>query len=286
MAVHNEIRPPAWPRLLEGGVLSDQFEAGNVSRQLTVVGDEFKLLVDSGSRYGDSTGLRALGRVTAPGSRLLKEGRRVGFAKRFRIPEQRLDGWTLIEEAHGPGGYVAPLRVLVRPNGRLYVAYNSGRLSGTAGDHWSPEIDCGPFSWGVEHVLAGEIVFSASPNVGYFKLLLDGQVVHERQWPTAQTQAGEYQYPWLMTGLYVGSVDQGPVTCFIKHYVLADTMEEALALVDPPIVVLPPPAPEPDPNAEVREEIRAEISILRRTLTWAKIKTRPIWRAFKLVGGR
>lgn len=260
MAILHTVNPELpWPKLLEDGVVSDQFEAGSISRQLTLVEDNgepaLKLLVDSASKYGSSTWLRALGRITAPGSEELHEGRTVAFAKRFRFPADLVvDSPFVIDELHGPGGVVAPFRVIVKPDKRLYVAYSSGVLRGTNASHWTPDIDAGPITMGDEHVLAVELRLSTGP-AGGARVLLDGAVRHERDWPTVQEdESGDYLFPYLLTGLYDQTAET-PTVCFLYRYVLADTLAEALAAVVPG-----PPPVEVDPL----EELRARIDLLER----------------------
>lgn len=302
-----------------------QFECANPSnpgRQLTIetVNGEpaLKLLVDDASKYGASTWYRALGRLTAPGDRRFGPGSTVGVVKRLMIPAgQVLQGATVIDEPHGAHDAVAPVRLIVRPDQRLYVSFNGGARNAVGGySGWEQEQSVGPFTFGVEHVLEYEITFSPDRAVGRCRVILDGAVVHDEQHATAQTINGVYQYPYLLTGIYVGNAST-PVVCFVKRVVVADTLAEARAAFAPE----PEPEPPVDPCAslrvelaaeqlrsvglteeldatrqaleaeravivEIRGQLRDEIAALRETLSWQKVKKRAVWAAYRLAGGQ
>lgn len=279
MAVINVVRPDLpWQRLVENGSLSNQFECANPSdpgEQLRLVERDGKpalrLMVDSASKYGSSTWLRALGRITPPGARLFPEGSRVAVAKRLEIPAgQRLDGATLIDEAHGPGGVVAPVRLIVRPDGNLYVSMNGGnqRQDGSFPGR-TEELNAGSFTLGVPHTLVYLFTFHRDPAQGRVTVWMDGSMVFDRAGATAQgDKSGAYQWPYMLSGLYVGSASV-PVYCFIWGVAVANLRSEAedalAALLGQEPTPDPEPEPEPDPEPEppvTREDIEA----LQRTI--------------------
>lgn len=252
MAVINIVRPELpWPYL--GG--EPQFECANPSNpgeQLRVVQDDGKpalrLLVDDASKYGNSTWLRALGRLTLPGDRRFGQGTRVAVAKRVKVPAgQVLDGSMIVDEPHGDHSATAPVRLFVKPDQHLYVSFNGGTKGSTGYSGWSPDIRVAPFTFGVWHDLAYETVFSASS--GQVRIVLDG-TTHTLSGATGQFISGAWQYPYLLSGIYVGSA-KTPVVCLIRGIAVADTLAEAQTelariVADP----APEPTPEPEPVPE------------------------------------
>lgn len=233
MAHINSVWPELpWPYLVERGVLSPQFEAGDVSKQLSLTAGEdasLSLMVDNASKYGNSTWYRALGRLTAPGDQRFGPGTTVGVAKRLMFPAGTvLEGATVIDEAHGPGGVVAPVRLLTRPDERLYVAFNGGSRTASGFTGWSPEIPVADFPFGVEHELGFEIRFSTSSASGRLRVELDGEVVFDEARATSQLISGAYQFPYMLSGIYVGSATV-PVVCLLRRVEVWDTLREARA---------------------------------------------------------
>lgn len=295
MAVINTVRPELpWPYLVEKGVMSPQFEAGDVAKQLTLATVDGKpalrILVDSGSKYGNSTWLRGIGRLTAPDDRRFVEGSFVAVAKQVTIPvAQILDGATVIDEAHGPGGVVAPVRLIVRPDGNLYASFNGGSRTASGGfTGWTPELLVAPFTLGIEHELVYAITFGRDSTVGRLTVHLDGLMVFDRAEATGQVVSGQWQHPYLLSGLYIGSAST-PVVSFIRGIAVSDeSADEARAALRAIVGTAPEPEPEPEPDpfAEIREELRLEIAELRKTMSWVKVKARHVWKAYLLAGGK
>ena len=274
----NTVRPMLpWQPLDEiiDGVLvhgADQFEAGDGAKQLTlgqIAGrPALRIEVDGASQYRSSSWLRGIGRLTSPSDQRFVEGSRVAVAKQLLIPAgQILDGATVIDEAHGPGNIVAPVRLLVRPDGNLYASFNGGTFVNGGFTGWTKEQPVGPFTFGIEHELAYEIVFHRDPAKGRLTVYLDGRLVFDKAGATGQVVNGAWQHPYLLTGIYVGSASV-PVVCLLGGVVVADSMLEASAglraLLDE--AQASPPAGEHAPAYVTRAELDQELAALKASL--------------------
>lgn len=317
-----------WPRWDEDGDgdLEAQVEFARAA-QFGV--DEFfgapayRFLVAPGDRYGGSTGLRCLARFWPKP----REGDRDAFHHEFGFPPGTVfpDTWVVIWEAHGPGGAVAPVRLVVRPGGKLMLSFNSGTLNASGGGSgWTPERQVATIQAGTRYVLRGEITWDPDSGEGEISLKLNGQEIVPAEWSkhgTAQEVGGQpFLQPYVLVGLYTGTDLPQTLTVYVPRSIWADSLAECDAALNPPTT--PDPVPPPvDPCAivrlalaaeqvrsvclteeldtvretvaardatimEIRDALRLEIEELRKTLSWAKVKKRAVWAAYRLAGGQ
>lgn len=188
----------------------------------------YRFTVAPGDVYRGSTGLRCLARFWPKP----REGESDAFHHEFGFPEGTVfpDTWVNIWEAHGPGGVVAPVRLLVRPGGRLMLAFNSGTLSGGNATGWTAERHVATVKPGVLYVLRGEITWDPDNGEGQISLKLNGQEIVPPEWAkhgTAQEQSGQpFLAPYILVGLYTGTDLPEQITLMVPRSVWADSLQE------------------------------------------------------------